>query len=160
MYYVTICTKNRENIFSNVIDVGADDPVRPYEEILWNFNKTNNNYIFKPTEIGKIVNDFWNAIPKIYKNVKLHDFIIMPNHIHGIIEISNVMGGQSRPPLQKIIQGFKSITTRECFRFGYRAIWQRNYYEHIIRNEKEYNTICEYINNNPIRYIYDKYYKT
>ena len=64
-----------------------------------------------------------------------------------------IMGGQGRPLLHKIIQGFKSITTRECFKFGYRIIWQRNYYEHIIRNEKEYFKICEYIKNNPIRYI-------
>ena len=59
------------------------------------------------------------------------------------------MGGQSRPPLHKIIQGFKSVTTRQCFKFGYRIIWQRGYYEHIIRDENEYYRICEYIRNNP-----------
>ena len=64
-----------------------------------------------------------------------------------------IKGGQSRPPLHKIIQGFKSVTTRNCFNFGYRIIWQRNYYEHIIRNENEYYKICKYIKNNPIRYI-------
>ena len=62
-------------------------------------------------------------------------------------------GGQSCPSLQKIIQGFKSISTRQCFKLGYRIIWQRGYYEHIIRNEQEYYRICKYIKNNPIRYV-------
>ena len=63
------------------------------------------------------------------------------------------LGGQSRPPLHKIIQGFKSISTRKCFHLGYRNIWQRNYFEHIIRNDNEYYQICDYIINNPINYI-------
>ena len=62
-------------------------------------------------------------------------------------------GGQRRPPLHKIIQGFKSVTTRKCFEYGYKNIWQRNYYEHIIRNDEEYNKICEYVINNPVNYI-------
>lgn len=90
----------------------------------------------------------------IYKNIKTKDYIIMPNHIHGIIEIK---GGQGRPPLPKIIQGFKSVTTRKCFELGFRQIWQRNYYEHIIRNEKEYLLIKQYIINNPMNWKKDKY---
>ena len=69
------------------------------------------------------------------------------------------MGGQRRPPLQKIIQGFKSVTTRECYKYGYKQIWQRKYYEHIIRNEKEYYKIIEYIRTNPLKWEEDKYYK-
>ena len=63
-----------------------------------------------------------------------------------------------RPPLQKIIQGLKSTTTRECWRYNKQnKIWQRTYYEHIIRNEKEYLKIYKYIEENPIKWKYDKY---
>ena len=65
---------------------------------------------------------------------------------------------QGRPPLQKIIQGLKSTTTRECWRYNkHNKIWQRTYYEHIIRNEKEYLKIYKYIEENPIKWKYDKY---
>ena len=93
----------------------------------------------------------------IYEHIKLDDFVIMPDHVHGIIELcgnaSVREGGQGRPPLQKIIQGFKSVTMRECFEYGYRQIWQRNYYEHVVRNEKEYRKISKYIQNNLKKYI-------
>ena len=133
MYFITICTKERECMLSEI--VGADDPVCP-----------------RLTTIGKMVNECWYKMNQIYESVTIHDYIIMPNHLHGIIEIQ---GGQSRPPLQKIIQGFKSVTTRNCFSFGYQKIWQRNYYEHIIRNEKELYKIIEYIKYNPLNWKTD-----
>lgn len=64
--------------------------------------------------------------------------------------------GQGRPLLHRIVQVFKSVTTRECFKFGYRVVWQRNYYERIIRTEKEYHQICQYIKNNPMKYKLEK----
>lgn len=70
-------------------------------------------------------------------------------------------GGQSRPPLQKIIQGIKSVTTKEYWKISNNQktkLWQRNYYEHIIRNEKEYWLIHEYIEKNPLQWQYDQYY--
>ena len=99
MYYITICTKNRENILSEIVTVGADDPVRPQIKNISKINIGNNNYIIKFTEIGIIVNRLWHIIPSIYKNIKLHEFIIMPNHIHGIFEISDYNGrtGSSAP---------------------------------------------------------------
>ncbi|MBQ3145784.1 MAG: transposase [Clostridia bacterium] len=79
----------------------------------------------------------------------------MPNHIHIIIQIT---GGQRRPPLQRIIQRFKSATTNKYFMYNKGKLWQRNYYEHIIRNEKEYLLIKQYIQNNPLNWEKDKYY--
>ena len=124
--------------------VGADDSVRPIMKMPK----------IKNTIIGEIVNNYWCEIQNLYNGIKIHDYIIMPDHIHGIIEIQ---GGQGRPPLQKIIQGFKSVTTRKCFLFGYKQIWQRNYYEHIIRNEKELYQIIEYIEYNPLNWENDEY---
>ena len=83
-------------------------------------------------------------------NTKINEYIIMPDHIHIVIQI---VGGQRRPPLHKIIQQFKSITTNKCFKFGYNKIWQRNYYEHVIRNDKELFEIKNYIKTNPLRRI-------
>ena len=86
MYYITICTHNREEILSkmdvieNVKPVGADDTVRPK-------NKIKIKYHLKLTQIGEIVNETWYAMLNIYDNIKLHEFVIMPDHIHGIIEI-------------------------------------------------------------------------
>ena len=146
-YFITICTKDRKEILGKIKPVGADDPVRPKPNI--SEEKIN------LTPIGTIVEKYWKETNKIYDNVILDEYVIMPNHMHGIICLK---GGQSRPPLQKIIQGFKSVTTRECFRYGYKQIWQRNYYEHVIRNDKEYYEIKNYIQNNIINWETDKYF--
>jgi REP element-mobilizing transposase RayT len=140
-YFITICTVGRLGLFGQI--VGADDPVCPKPVMTTN-------------EIGKIVVDCWNRINDIYDNVTTDAFCIMPNHIHGIIVINE--GGQGRPPLHKIIQGFKSVTARLCFKYNISTIWQKNYYEHIIRNEQEYLKICEYIEWNPLKWIEDEYY--
>jgi len=81
----------------------------------------------------------------------------MPNHIHFIVEIKNGTNGAPKaapPTIPKIINSLKSIVTKKL---GYQ-IWQRNYYEHIIRNETEYLMIKQYITNNPYNWENDKYF--
>ncbi len=141
-YFVTICTKDRLRILGEI--VGADDPVCPKAEM-------------RLSEIGNIVEKCWYKINDIYEGVQTDIFCIMPNHIHGIIVIST--GGQGRPPLHKIIQGFKSFTTRMCFNHNMKTIWQRNYYERVIRNDQEYQKICEYIETNPLKWADDEYFE-
>lgn len=142
-YFITICINDMKCVLSDI--VGGDDPVAP---------------IIKLTEIGIIIEKSWNEINNIYKNIKTDEFVIMPNHFHGIVIIDNDIqkGGQGRPPLHKIVQGFKSVTTRLCYKYGYSKIWQRNYYEHIIRTQEDYLKITEYINTNPLKWELDKYY--
>ncbi len=85
-----------------------------------------------PTRLSKFLTLSNDDRAKIMDNLKkdndklvdILSFCLMPNHINGVIEIGETVG-QSRPPLQKIIQGFKSVTTRMCFKYGYRIIWQR-----------------------------------
>ena len=147
-YFVTICTKDREGLFGNI--VGVDDPVHPP--------------LMKLNQIGEIVCECWKKINELYENIKTDFFCLMPNHIHGIIVISDADGrsvrggGQGRPPLHKIIQGFKSVTTRMCFIYGYKTIWQQNYYEHIMRGEQELNSIRQYITDNSTSWQDDEYY--
>lgn len=160
MYFVTICTQDKICLFGSVIN----------EETVLN-------------EVGKIVFNCWLEIPQHYQNVILHEFVIMPNHIHGIIEIDTNVGVEYlRPsievnkdmgirvenirPLQQrpncksgtigaIIRGFKIGVTKQI---GH-SIWQRNYYEHIIRNDESYQKIIEYISENPKNWQRDDYYK-
>lgn len=148
LYFITLCCKNRECLFGEIYS-----------------NKVVLN------RLGKIAVQFWQEIPKYYPQVKLHQFVIMPNHIHGIIEIYSVEHwGECNSPLHKgfngtsqtvgaIIRGFKSAVTSWARKnTKHWDIWQRNYYEHIIRNEKSYHEISEYVENNPILWIQDRFY--
>jgi REP element-mobilizing transposase RayT len=144
-YFVTICTKDREDLFGQIV-CGA-----------LSLNK-----------YGKIVQSCWNELPNHYSNILLDEFVIMPNHVHGIIIIiDDVVGAGLRPaptrdkryPLSEIIRAFKSFSGRrinEMRRTPGLSVWQRNYYDHIIRNEKSLYRIREYVRTNPERWTWDK----
>jgi len=144
-YFVTMCSKNKQDIFSDIV-VGVDVSVYPGFAV--------DEYEIKLTEIGEIVEHYLLEINNYYSNVHLDQYCIMPNHVHAIIVINDEAkeGGQGRPPLPKIIQGIKSMAARNCYKFGFRTIWQRNYYEHIIRNERSYEKVSRYIQANPAKW--------
>jgi REP element-mobilizing transposase RayT len=157
-YFVTLVTHQRQCLFGQIVD-----------------GKMQLN------EWGEITNQCWMEIPIHYPNVLLDAFVIMPNHVHGIIILNEynlndsiVVGVQNLEPLQQqsqqnsyqhiipksigsIVRGFK-IGVTQWFRQNTDIynVWQRNYYEHIIRNEKEMTRIREYIMNNPLNWITDK----
>ena len=130
-YFVTICTKDKKKILSKILCRG--EHCSP--ELI---------------QFGKVAEKYINAINKIYKNIIVDEYIIMPNHIHLLIGIYK-KGNKSIP---EIIRQYKGMVTKEI---GY-SIWQKSFYEHIIRNEKEYLAIKQYIINNPVNWIYDKYF--
>jgi putative transposase len=104
---------------------------------------------------GQVVEYNWQILAKKFTNVVLNKFVIMPNHIHGIIQLQSSGGKQ----LSEIIQNFKTSSARRInqLRNAKRIpVWQRNYYEHIIRNEESLELIREYIVNNPISWNEDK----
>lgn len=143
-YFITICAYEKSPIFGKL--VGADDPVRPFQ--------------VRFTEVGQIVADTWQQMDHVWAGVTAEQFVVMPNHFHGVLRIDGAeAGGQGRPPLQKLVQGFKSVTTRRCFPLGYRQIWQRSFHDHVIRNEADYLRILQYIDQNPARWAEDTYYK-
>ena len=84
--------------------------------------------------------------------------VIMPNHVHAIIYLEAEKGGQSRPPLQRVMQRFKSITTRYGWESGHQKLWQRSFYDHVIRNEADYLRAWQYIDDNPAHWVEDEYY--
>jgi putative transposase len=162
-YFVTLCTKDKTHIFGLV------------EEESMTLSK-----------IGKIAKECWLDIPHNFRNVELDEWIIMPNHLHGIIFIHNWRRGeafaednnQMKPPtanasplrrpkgttpksLSAIIQNFKSVSTRRVNQLqgtpGH-SLWQRGYYDRIIRNEKELDRIRCYIEDNPLKWELDPYY--
>jgi putative transposase len=148
-YFVTICTQNNECVFGEVIN----------EEMRLN-------------KYGKIVKDEWIKTAKIRRNVLLDEYVIMPNHMHVIIVIiDDGRGTLQRAPtvvqfgkpvsnsIPTIIRLFKSTTTKQVNQIRNTPtfpVWQRNYYEHVIRNEDKLNKIRQYIQNNSLSWHLDR----
>jgi REP element-mobilizing transposase RayT len=125
-------------------------------------------------DAGRMVESIWNELHQHYKGVETDEFVVMPNHFHGIIVLvgaglalpridttirQNQGAASSAPTLGDIVRTFKSKSTiyvnRLLVRTGQR-LWQRNYYEHIIRTEDEMNRLREYIVNNPAQWALDE----
>jgi REP element-mobilizing transposase RayT len=149
-YFITICTHNRECLFGEIVNVGM---------IL--------------NEFGKIAWEEWDNNAKIRKNLVQDEYVVMPNHVHGILFIldENDIGATRRvAPTERlsglasgsigaIIGQFKSIVTKRVNSIRGTPgldIWQRNYHEHVIRDKDELLEIREYIANNPIRWAEDE----
>jgi REP element-mobilizing transposase RayT len=117
------------------------------------------------SSLGEIVHNEWLEVPNRFVNVQLDEFVIMPNHIHGIIFVGATLvvargkraGTRPAPTLGKIVGTFKSSCVHNCVesRLTIRKLWQRNYYEHIIRDEDDLNHIRGYIINNPVTWELD-----
>jgi len=152
-YFVTICTKDRKCLFGDVID----------EKI-------------NLTQGGKIADECWRNIPAHYPHAVLDEYVIMPNHVHGVIFIGNDdVGVQDFEPLPgngtrenkfqqiipksigSIVRGFKiGVTKWYRQNTNFHTVWQRNYFERVIRDEDELNRIREYIIYNPAKWAEDK----
>jgi REP element-mobilizing transposase RayT len=146
-YFVTLVTHQRGCIFGEIV---ADE--------MW------------LNALGEIVAEEWERTPTIRAEMELDEWVVMPNHIHGIVVITTVgvgadVGADGRPPLQRapkslgaFVAGFKSVVTKRINE--HRAtpgqpVWQRNYYEHIIRNEAALAHLRAYIHNNPLKWALD-----
>ena len=126
--------------------VAADDSVRPAVPTIL-------------TPIGKIIEDCILSLPLHNHGIRLDKYVVMPNHIHLLLRFVPAEGGQSRPPLQKVMQSLKSVTTRKCWEFGISKLWQRSFYDHVIRNETDYLKIWQYIEENPLRWSEDVFFE-
>ena len=125
----------------------------------------------KLNEFGNVAYNEWMKLPQGFPNVELDAFQIMPNHVHGIILLNEIPSTKSNKhdeknpaSISKIVGAYKSLVTNGCLEL-YKSqnktmgtFWQRNYYEHIIRTEKSYATISDYIVNNPAKWKEDKFY--
>ena len=111
------------------------------------------------TQLGEIVSDTWISLPQLHPSIGLDEWVLMPNHLHGILFIQETGSKEATIPLGQIICTYKSrvtTNTRRTLNFPDIKIWQRNYWERVIRNESELSDIREYIQNNPAKWELDK----
>ncbi len=176
-YFVTVCTHNRQCLFGGIV-----------------------NREMRLNDAGQVVQQCWDNIPTHFPHVELDEFVVMPNHVHGIVmimDIGHVVGSDvgatagamvraknfsplqpsiplhPQSPLPKtaprpcgtsktlgsIVRGFKIGVTKWMRNHTViRDVWQRNYWEHIVRNEQELNRIREYMRNNPAQWETDRLY--
>lgn len=142
LYFITLNTENRSRLFGEI-----------------------KNGVVHLNDSGLIAKECWLAIPRHFPHVALHDFMIMPDHIHGVIEIiynpvTGVKNFSTRVEVNtfkspsktigSVIRGFKVGVTKWMRQHTtVEKVWQRNYYEHIIRNTDSYHRILQYIQENP-----------
>ncbi|MDR2153482.1 MAG: transposase [Burkholderiaceae bacterium] len=165
MYFLTICTNERACLFGEIVDG-----------------------VMCLNDAGRMVLTVWNDMPRNYFGIAVDKFVVMPNHIHGIVTITTSSGvgatprgrpgaspttetGQAQGPaptrtlsLPEIVRRFKTMATKQytdgvhqnSWPSFNQKLWQRNYWEHIIRNESELTHLREYIHNNPMQWNLDK----
>jgi putative transposase len=154
LYFITICTKDRIHYFgeieNNFLDIQGTD--------------TQSIAYLRMTDIGKIAYNNWLHIPEYHPYIELDEFVIMPDHIHGILFINNPdkqswelskFGSQSKN-LASIMRGYKSSVKQYAAINNIEFAWQPRYYDRVIRNEKEYQNIRGYINDNPDNWLSNK----
>ncbi len=160
-YFITICTQSRACLFGEVAD-GA----------------------MRPNGAGEMATRLWHEMPARFSDLEVDAFVVMPNHIHGILVLSDVGAplvsarGEAietgaatraaptapRATIGDIVGAFKSLFTVEYIRgvrdgrwpAGNRRVWQRNYYEHVIRDESDLARVRRYIEENPLRWEFDQ----
>ena len=134
-YFVTICTHNREKLFGKI---------------------TNDNNTVELNPVGKIVDYHIRNIEKHYENIRIDKYTVMPNHIHLIVVIgcNFELNSTRNPNLSYIIGLFKSGVAKEIGK----SVWQKRFHDHVIRNEKTYLKIWEYIDTNPLKWKQDIFY--
>jgi REP element-mobilizing transposase RayT len=143
-YFITICTKNGEEWFGRIED--GKMIVNPY---------------------GEVARSFWIQIRDHFKEVGIDEFLVMPNHLHGILIIEEIMVGnaymrslqdRTKMLLSKVIQQYKSSVSRiiHLSKNNISFQWQRSFYDHVIRNEIELSRIRDYIQNNPLKWDLDR----
>nr|WP_064965730.1 transposase [Tenacibaculum ovolyticum] len=159
-YFITICTKNREHYFGEI-----------------------KNKEMQLTETGKLAETYWMEIPEHFPFVTLGNFVIMPNHMHGILIIDkptsqvktlqcNVSTMQDKistknqqmskiapkaGSISTIIRSYKSVVTKNARKINSAFGWQSLFHDHIIRNSKAFDTIQNYIANNPEKWDEDTF---
>lgn len=131
-YFLTICSYQRSCLFGRIVDFRVCE-----------------------SEVGRVISECWMNLGNIYGFVELDAFVVMPNHFHGILWITGE--NTLKKPLSRIIAGFKAASTSRARSLGNSniRIWQRNFYEHVIRSDKELLNVREYVANNPTNWAND-----
>ena len=140
VYFITVCTQNKVNYFSDIVISNPNEPAT-----------------IQLTRFGKIAEEQIKAINFKYADVDIENYVIMPNHIHMIISIFNE-NEKNNISVTDVVRIFKSLTTRLC-KIG-PVIFQRSFYDHIIRNDTDYLRIRDYVDDNPSKWEEDSLYNS
>ena len=148
LYFITICSHERRCVFGRIVESRA---------------------VLSPVRL--ILRECWVAIPSHFAQARLHAFVIMPNHLHGIVEICAKLGRSSAAPLRRdlvaavppgslgaIVRSFKAAATkrvREELKWS-GPIWHRNYFERVLRDGDNFSAATRYISENPARWEWDR----
>jgi REP element-mobilizing transposase RayT len=110
-----------------------------------------------PNDLGSVVWSVWDNLPKLFGSLILDDFMVMPNHVHGILIIPSDAPAKSGGSLSATVQALKSKVIHDgaLIRESCRGLWQRNYYEHVIRDAMELYRLRKYIRENPLQWHFD-----
>jgi REP element-mobilizing transposase RayT len=136
-YFLTICAHQRACLFGEILDG-----------------------VIRENRAGLAVREAWEALPDRFPDIELDAFVVMPNHVHGVVLIGD---NHDHDHLSRVVGAFKSLTV---YRYNQGVasegwprydgkLWQRNYYEHVIRNEVTLNEVREYIMGNPGQWLDD-----
>lgn len=143
-YFLTICVQDKKNILSSIVGVGVLDA--PQVQL---------------SEIGQTVKNQIEQINGIYRDLQITKYVIMPNHVHLMVEVR--ADGSSRTPtptgeanaaIPRLISALKRFSNHACGK----SLWQRSYYDHVVRDEADYRTKWDYIDENPAKWAEDVYY--
>ncbi|MBJ2161045.1 MAG: transposase [Muribaculaceae bacterium] len=157
--FITICTQSRRHYFGSI-----------------------QNDEMQLSAIGKITTEAFNKIANHYPQAELHRFVVMPNHVHAIIKINGTRADKNRlgclrakehevihagqttserfhhnTPMALVIGGFKAAVTRQARKINAAFQWQSGFHDHLIRNQREYDYIADYIDNNPRNWRSDRF---
>ena len=138
IYFVTLCTHDRLPLFGTI-----------------------SNQIFQPNDLGTIVQNHWQSLPRFHPHLSLDTWVVMPNHIHGLLDLDSLQSSTKNKSISEIIRGFKTFSARQINRKRQITgipVWQRNYYEHIVRNQDDLDRIRRYITQNPLSWLEDEHY--
>ena len=151
IYFITFCTHKRKKVLSNLVGAIHESPT------------------IKLSLIGQKCEEVIKQVDKIF-NVTIDNYVIMPNHVHLLIQIkdydnvraiheSPLQQNNRRSTISKIVGYVKMQISKSFHQINPDfCVWQRGFYDHVVRNEKDYEEIYEYISNNPLKWQLDKYY--
>ena len=137
-YFITVCTKARKNLFWKSVGAIIDRPQIPL------------------TQVGMMVKQAIGDISKHYPAITVDNAVIMPNHIHLLLQIHTDVNGRSMiaPTISTVIRMMKGTVSKQA---GF-PLWQKGFYDHVIRNEEDYQAIWNYIAGNPGKWAEDQLY--
>ena len=135
-YFVTIVTHHREPMLGDVADT-----------------------VMNLSRFGEVADSCWRELPDHYRHASLDAWIVMPNHVHGVIVLAEDGGGTKRHGIPEIVRGFKTFSARRINEHRNTPglpVWQRSYYDHIIRDDVDLHDVRQYIDRNPAVWADDR----